>query len=447
MMSAHTTDEAPPAPRLAFTLILRLANGANAPQGWSSWSNAGEVLGEPAMTAAETRPPYKRYPLDGHAYFAEHVGKALFPPLDAQHGGRWLKHPRGLELRLFATDVTTHTLSIDLLEMVKFELPPHLSFGLVHLTFAGTASTQEMLDCAAILHTRYREPSTIEVPRIELAVAGKAGGEPLVGREPLVALARKVFGTAHVGLSRGAWICAIGAPPADVEGEHIAGWRRALARGFTLDRAMHAIARDPERNERQTERLGPFTALVLGRSAAFTTNGPPPAPLYNVRSYWAETLLLAIVQHDYLEGFAVELGELGHDPLGRPVDELYVNWLAFRNVLGWSYLSTSSDVPQRLLKLAHSGLGTEPLREELEHAFATYIAQRQRRSDDAQEASLTALQIYGAVFAAVGTVAATMQVIGDGLFDCWPARLAVLAALVALGAVVYVVMRRRVRAR
>jgi hypothetical protein len=443
-MSGMSSDEGPQPPRLAFTLILRLEDDARPPSGWTDWKEAATVLGKAATDDAQTEAPYKRYPLDGHAYFADHVERALFPPSDAQCGGRWLHRPDRRELRLGAADCATYTLSIELLEIVRFDLRPYPSYGLLHLSFVGEPSAQEMIRCAALLHRRYRKSSDIDYPRFEVAQADQGSAQPLRGTAPLKALAQEVFGSAHRNLYRQAWICAIAQRPPEIAGDDVAAWRRALGRGYTLEDARDAIEDDPERNQRQTTILGPFAAVILGRSAAFTNDDRPAAQLYNFRSYWAESLLLAIVQHDYLEGFAVKLGELGQDPLGRPVDALYVNWLAFLNVLGWSYLSTTTDVPQRLLTAAGYGLRTPSLRDELDKAFATYVAQRQRRSDDAQEGALAALQVYGAVFAAVGTVAAALQVIGDHLFDDWPARIGALLGLAILGAVVYLMMRRRV---
>lgn len=435
------------AARLGFTLILRLPDAAQPPSAWATWTHAADLLGVAATESPEHWTPYKRYPIGGHAYFAEHVGRALFPPVGTSRGGRWLHRPVQHRLRVRAAHGEVYDLSIDLLELVKFDVAPHLAFGLVHLACAGQPSAQEMLECSAALHERYREPSTVDEPALEITVAGQIHGKQVMSREPLAALAELLFGSAHPTLSRRAWVCVVAQRPAEIVEEDAGAWRRGLARGFSLVDAAAAIRNNPERNEHQTVRLGPFTGLILGRSAAFTSDEMPAAGLYNVRSYWGETLLLAIAQHDYLESFATELAALGQDPLGHRVDELYVRWLGFRNALGWSYLSTTSDVPQRLLKHAHVGLGTEPLREELEQSFATYVAQRQRLSDDAEEAALAALQVYGAVFAAVGTVAAALQVIGDGLFDHWPSRIGVLAALALLGAAVYLLMRRRVRSR
>jgi hypothetical protein len=433
-------------PPLAFTVILRLQDGADAPYGWVSWTNSRGLLGDAAGDGSETHEPYKRYPVDGHMYFVDHVGRALFPPADRMPGGRWLRRPSGLELRLGPHDVATHRLSIELLEIVRFELHPYVTFGLVHLSFAGVPSAQDMIECSRVFDRRFRETATVDEPRLELAQLGAAIGQPLDGREPLVALATQIFGSAHAKVSHRAWICAIAERPSEIQGDSVSPWRRAVGRGLTLDEARDAIERNPDRNKRQTLQLGPFTGMVFGRSASFTHDGVPLA-VYNVRSYWAEVLLFAIVQHEYLEGFAAELGELGPDPLGRQVDDIYVRWLAFRNVLGWSYLSDRADVPQRLLAAARPGLGMEPLHGELEQSFRTYVAQRQRLSDDAQEAALASIQVYGAVFAAVGTVAATLQIIGDGLFDCWLARIAIVAVLATLGACVYRFMRRRVTPR
>ena len=221
-------------------------------------------------------------------------------------------------------------------------------------------------------------------------------------------------------------------------------WRRAVAQGDSLEEATAKLARDPNRDDARRVELRDATALIFGRAAVFTHAGDPRSYLFNVRSYWGEVLLFAQVQHSYLEAYADRLAELGADPLGTDVDHLFEDWLTFRNTLWWSHLSPATDVPQKLLPRARAELGTQALFDELAQSFSTYVEQRQRRSEDRLAGALTALQVYGAVFAAVGTVAATLQVIADGVFDCWPARIAVIAGLLVIGAAVYYLIRKRV---
>jgi hypothetical protein len=173
--------------------------------------------------------------------------------------------------------------------------------------------------------------------------------------------------------------------------------------------------------------------------------------LRNVRSYWAETVLFALIQHAYIETYAIELSGLGGKPLGPAIDDLFERWLAFRNILWWQHPSFTTPVPRRILRRAQSELKTEPLYDDLATGFATYVDARRHRAENAESRALRALQIYGAAFAVVSTFAAVMQVLGEDYMDTAEEQIGYVLMLVLVGLVVilgvtYWIRRRERRA-
>jgi hypothetical protein len=203
--------------------------------------------------------------------------------------------------------------------------------------------------------------------------------------------------------------------------------------------AREALVNKPNRDTARTSQIGAATVTFFGRSIAVTHRGEPIPWLYNVRSYWSEAALFALIQQTYLEIYAEQLGRLGGEPLAQPVDELFVEWLAFRNVLWWRELSYTTDVPGRIIERVHHELNTMPLFHELERAFATYVEARRHHAEDAERAALRGLQVYGAGFAVVSAAAAVLQVAGEDYLA--PRRLPVLLALLALGALAVIATR------
>lgn len=82
-----------------------------------------------------------------------------------------------------------------------------------------------------------------------------------------------------------------------------------------------------------------------------------------------------------------------------------MEWLAFRNVLWWSQIAMTTDVPQTLLNLLRAEYGTGRLFSDLEGDFATYTARRRWRVVGEQARALANLQIYGAIVAVIGSLA------------------------------------------
>jgi hypothetical protein len=422
-------------PALAFTLLLRLPDGhqptLSGDEAWVDWRYAAQLVPQSRYGDPSDDPPYKRYP-GTRKYFASQVQETLFPTKTTPaESGRWLRRPVGWSVALGSESAVQHELAVDLLEVVRVRLRPHVTFGIVHLSLLGDTTADEMLDCSRMLATRYR-PSSIEKPLVT-TVRGSLQAV-LRGNEPLRELAAALFGAAHESVSWRAYLFAAAQVPADVADEDLPVWRRALGQGHGLDRAREAVTRSPERDERRTERFGRKTvATFFGRSAALTFQEDASGSLRNVRSYWSETVLYALIQHAYIEDYAQRLSELGGAPLSRDVDELFVEWLAFRNVLWWQHPSFTRDIPNKLLRHAHCGLETGALYAELESSFSTYVEARRHRAEDSEATALRALQIYGAGFAVVGTLAAVMQVAGEDDLHSPAALIGAVVGLIVLG--------------
>ena len=435
-------------PRLAFTVVLRLADGARGDPAWARWDEALAApprgLGADAAQTAATAQPFKRYP-GGDPYFAEYVQHVLFPPHPAVGTAeRRIHRPLSTRLILGRAVPGEWELDVDLVECLTVGLPPSRSYGLVHLSTSAALTTDEILACAWILQRRYNPPAH---PEIHLELRRGADSFPMRAAWPLAALARHLFGSAHPEASHRAWIGAIALTPDDVNVGDEPALRRALALGNqALGYSRRAVARDPEGTRERTLFLAAQEAVIHGRGGAFTTSLPDlTSTLYNVRSYWVEAILFGIIRHDYSEGYAVALGALGGDPLSPAVDELYRDWLAFRNTLSWTHLSTTRDPPQELLARTEVALGTKRLFGEMDQNFASYVAQRDRLSNEKQDRALASLQVYGATFAAVSTVAGVLQAVGDGWIDRAGERIAAAAILLVLGVVVFAVTGRFVR--
>jgi hypothetical protein len=252
-------------------------------------------------------------------------------------------------------------------------------------------------------------------------------------------LTAHLFGAAHENVALRAYIFAAAQAGASVPDDELPAWRRALGQGQALSRDPAALERFTERDRKRTERFGPTAAgSFFGRSAALTFRQDPSGSLRNLRSYWSEAILFALIQHAYIEGYAQRLSRLGGEPLGEPVEDLFVQWLAFRNVLWWRSPSFTTPVAGEILQHAHHGLRTERLFAELETGFATYIEQRRHRAEDLEAKTLRRLQVYGAIFAVVSTFAALMQVAGESYLKTSHDRLIAVGGLVAFGIVVLI---------
>ena len=127
-------------PNLAFTLLLRLPDGAR-PVGdsWVDWRYSSQIITRPTYGDPHDDAPYKRYP-GTREYFAPQVEATLFP------------NPTGL---------------------------------------AGDPSSAEMVDCSRLLMTRYRE---LEDRGPVFVVSDGSDSQTLTGHVPLAELTRRLFG-------------------------------------------------------------------------------------------------------------------------------------------------------------------------------------------------------------------------------------------------------------
>jgi hypothetical protein len=300
---------------------------------------------------------------------------------------------------------------IELLERLLIPIAPSRSIGLIHLSLEADASEDPdgTLKWTSDLRRTFTQAGK---PRFTLT--GELGDQTLDGRRPYRALITKLFDDPHEEMERRLYTIFFAKEPAELptiqtdREAYLAGWRRALAHGSRhTEDGMKAEQRDPQKAAAKRASLGQVEVVVLGSSPAFTApnNALDGEYARSFRSYWSESLVFALLQHDRLEYFAARLAELGFDPSTESLDHLYDEWLAFRNVFWWSQLSTTTDVPQTLVELLRAEYGTERLFSDLEADFATYTARRRWRMEDDQSRALANLQIYGAAVAVIGSLA------------------------------------------
>lgn len=434
---------------IAFTLLVRLPDESPPPtHPWRPWyATAGSIRGGGSATSAAPG-AFKTYP-GFREYFAPQVERVLFPRLTDVNGsgGRWIRQPVALSLELGRPGAEAVVLNVDLLEVVRVALRPGVSFGLVHLSAPGLTAPEQMLGASELLATRFRrrpdDPSFVLV--------GPSGRQLLSGTEPVRALTTALFGGAHANVMHRCHRFVAARLPDEVAPGQDAIWGRALGRGYSLAAAMEALGAAPSRDDQRTEPLGRATALFFGLSTVVTHRENSESWLYNVRSYWSEAVLFALIQQSYLETYAEALGHMGGEPFAASVEDLFTRWLAFRNVLWWSELSYTTDVPGKILSQIHSQLNTARLFAELEHAFSRYVDARRHRTSDSEREALRSLQVYGAAFASVSAAAAVIQVAGVNFLDTTGLRLIVVGGLAVLGlisaAITAAVLNRGDRAR
>ncbi len=405
-------------------LVVRLAGDAPAAAGggglcWYPW-HAAHDAGRDSLSV-RGRPheasPYKQLPaVERAGYFTAHIRRVLFPqpPSSSAAGSsaeRWLCCPSGLWLDVGWEKERTRRARVELLERLAVPFAPASSIGLIHLALEcdGSPDPTATLKWASDLRKAFTDAGR---PRFTLL--DEAREQRLDARRPLKDLVERLFGDPHEEMERRLYTMILAKEPAlhaRGSAEHetsCSGWRRALARGSRrTEEGVEAELRDPHKAAAQSTTLGHVDAVVLGRAAAFTAPAKAFDGQYarNFRSYWSESLLFALIQHERLEQLAGDLAELGFDPSTASLDRLYDEWLAFRNMLWWSQLSTTTEIPQILVELLRAENGTERLFCDLEADFATYTARRRWRMEDEQARALANLQIYGAAVAVIGSLA------------------------------------------
>jgi hypothetical protein len=230
-------------------------------------------------------------------------------------------------------------------------------------------------------------------------------------------------------------------PPTRKESDRQAEWRLAMAKRHSKIWPQDPVAAEQSRRRERTLNFGKSTVLIRGDAAIFTQTGPlTKEDARNFRSYWSESLITGLVQHDYLDHFQDRLASIG-SPVRSEIEPLYRDWLDFRNLIWWSQLAVASEVPQELLFALREARGTDRLFYDLEGDLATYTAQRRSIVENRQAAALANLQVYGSAFAVLGPVLAVIALTG--------AKGGALAVLVgfalALAAVVAYLVHRQLR--
>jgi hypothetical protein len=402
-------------------LVVRL--DASQPIGdrlrWHRWYEAIDA-GAYSLQAgrADATPPYKQLPAPSRTqYFAPHVQRLLFPePQSSSKIGasseRWLCCPKDIWLDVGRKQGDHRRARIELLERLSIPRARSGSIGLIHLALQSETSgdpngTSTWATDVRKTFPRWGKP--------QFVLTGELGDHVLDGRRPYKDLVTQLFGDPDDEIER--HLCAIffAKEPVTVpteqrdRGVDLAAWRHALAYGSLRDTDHDTEEEQPDSQEATAQHasLGLVQVVIVGRNAAFTTpnnllNGEA---VRNFRSYWSESLIFALLQHDRLEHLAGRLADLGFDPSTESLDQLYDEWLAFRNIFWWSQPSTTTNVPQTLVQLLRAEYGTERLFADLEADFATYAARRRWRMEDDQAHALANLQIYGAAVAVSGSLA------------------------------------------
>jgi hypothetical protein len=389
-------------------LVVRLESDRPTEEGlcWHSWekSPGAEPNGMPRRWQDE---PFKRLPHSGDwHYFNEHVERLLFPPQDGA-GSRWICCPEDLHLD-FREEAggPVRQARIDLLERLTTPLEPKQTYGLIHLSLLPSreADAPDTLQWGRGVSTTFRHGGE----RFELDLVDRDQTTSLAEHRPLHALVGHLFGDPAPSLERSFYTVYMAQCPAEILSEDDERarreWRRALAQRRSAMRPPDHRGSDEDREERQTLPISTgVDALVLGRGAVVSlesTIGISYAR--NFRTYWAESIVFGLLQQYALEEFQQRLADFGGNIR---IGHLREDWLKFRNILWWSQLSSSSEIPQELLTRLRNEQGTERLFGDLEGDLATY-------SEYQHQDALANLQIYGSAIVAFGPLAAIIGLTG-----------------------------------
>ncbi len=392
-------------------LIVRLDSDqpADSDLCWHPWDQAAWAqphgLSEEVLQSPTQATPFKRYPSehDDWPYFNAHVRQLLFPPRN-EHGARWVCCPDDLFLDLRKRGGSSRTARVDLLERLTTPLQPGCTFGLIHLSLQPTEDPEapDSLWWGWAIRSTLRRAN--EPSRVVLRHRGER--TELKQDRSVRALVEELFGDPHRYLEQSLYTVLMARCPEDFsDPEDEEEWRRALAKRRGAAKLKAWGHRDSEKEDRQTVRLAGATGLILGNCTAFTLTDPVNGVYArNLRSFWAESILYGLLQQECLEDFQGRLAEVG-DPLKPEIEDLHRDWLSFRNLIWWSQLSSSTDVPQEIVFRLRNELGTERLFTDLEGDLATYSAQQHRVVEDEQAASLANLQVYGSGIVVLSTLA------------------------------------------
>lgn len=396
---------------------------------WHSWerSAGAEPHGLPRHWRGE---PFKSLPQTGDwHYFNEHVEHLLFPPQGGA-GSRWVCCPEDLHLE-FRKEARgpVRRARVDLLERITTPLEPRQTYGLVHLSLLPSEEegAPDTLEWGKGVSSTFRR----QYEKFELDLVDGHRRTALTDGRPVRSLVTQLFGDPDSSLERSFYTVYMAQCPTEIleRGDERLQreWRRALAQRRAEMRAEASNGADEEREARQTLRISSgVNALVLGRGAVISledTIGDGFAR--NFRSYWAESILCGLLQQYSLEEFQQRLAAFGAH-INPEIARLREDWLKFRNVVWWSQLSGSSEIPQELLARLRNEQGTERLFTDLEGDLATY-------SEYQHQDALANLQIYGSAIVAFGPLAAIIGLVGaTGCLLAGLLAAALLSALVVL---------------
>lgn len=412
-------------------LVVRLQTDKPSDDGlcWHSWEKSlgAEPNGLPGHWREE---PFKSLPRQGDwHYFNEHVERLLFPPEDGT-GSRWMCCPDDLHLDFRANaGGPVRRAKVDLLERITTPLEPRQTYGLIHLSLlpSGEKDAPGTLQWGKGVSTTFRHP----YEKFELDLVDGSRKTALTDGRPVRALVTQLFGDPDPSLERSFYTVHMAQCPAEIleQGDERAQkeWRRALAQRRAEMRSQASNGADEEREARQTLRISAgVNALVLGRGAVVSLETPiGDSFARNFRSYWAESIICGLLQQYSLEEFQQRLAAFGAH-INPEIARLREDWLKFRNVVWWSQLSGSSEIPQELLTRLRNEQGTERLFTDLEGDLATY-------SEYQHQDALANLQIYGSAIVAFGPLAAIIGLIGaTGCLLAVLLAASVLAALIVL---------------
>ena len=394
-------------------LIVRLENDRPRSGGlcWHRWNESPGAkphgLPEDVRRSSTRERPFKNLPEAGAwHYFDKHVEQLLFPPRDSR-GSRWVCCPNDLwlDLREVAGGPARRT-RIDLLERVTTPLDPRQTFGLIHLSLLPTAENgaPDTLKWGEAVSATFNHGRQ----KFELTLIDGDRTTKVSSGRPVRTLAEELFGDPDSSLERDFYSVYMAQYPAALRDDPAGQreWRRALSQHRGEMQTQNQNGSDREREERQTLQMrGGATALMLGRGAAFSLRTPIGSSYArSFRSYWAESIFLGLMQQYALEEFQQRLADFG-DRLSPEIGHLRQDWLKFRNVLWWSQLSRSAEIPQELMSRLRSELGTERLFTDLEGDLAVY-------SEHQHQEGLANLQIYGSAIVAFGPLATIIGLIG-----------------------------------
>lgn len=380
---------------------------------WHTWDKAAgaepDGLSDDAFREPHRYAPFKRFPGSGGSYFSPQVEGAFFPSTDNAEATRWVCCPDDLYLDIDHAGKPGRRARIELLERLAGPIGCGGTLGLIHLSLCpAEEGAPDTLSWASALRTTYRKfgnPSKFTL---------RHGDEKVeLGTRPVRELAEELFGDPSEDLERHLYTVFMASypdgSPADPDFER--AWRIALAmRFYELPEEPEELL-DPALEKEQTIRFAGNTGLVLGNCAVLARDRIDGRFVRNFRSYWAEGLVLGLLQQDCIEQLQQDLAKAG-SPHRPKVQDVYRDWILFCKLLWWTQLTPGQSPSQELFSRLHKVKGTHRLYAELGPDMTTYSELEHRELEDKQASALVNLQVYGSAAIVLTTLATII-----GLFD------------------------------